>query len=179
MSFPERVETERLLLRWQQESDAEQMFARYAGDPEVTRYLTWGPHRSVDDTLAFLRQHEGEQPPGQTFNWLIFPRTGGPLIGSIGCRRLDGHLVQFGYCLARDAWGKGYATEAARAMVGVWLTEPSVWRVQAYCDLENVASVRVLEKAGLTPEGILRKYIVAPNLSDIPRDVYSYARVRD
>ena len=179
MNFPERVETERLLLRWQRESDAAEMFARYTSDPEVTRYLTWGPHRSVDETVAFLRQRESELPPGHTFNWLIFPRAGGPLIGSIGCRRVDGHVVQFGYCLARDCWGQGYATEAAQAMVRVWLEEPAIWRVQAFCDLVNVASSRVLEKAGLTREGTLRKYIMTPNLSDVPCDVHCYARVRE
>jgi RimJ/RimL family protein N-acetyltransferase len=178
MNFPERMETERLLLRWQTEDDAEQMFSRYASDPEVTRYLTWGPHQSVDDTLAFLRQRAGERPPGQFFNWLVFPRGGGPLLGSIGCR-VDGHIVQFGYCYARDAWGHGYATEAARAMVRVWLDEPTIWRVQAFCDPENVASARVLEKAGLTFEGTLRKYSLTPNQSEVPRDECCYARVRE
>jgi len=178
MKFPECVETERLRLRWQRESDAEQMFTRYASDPEVTRYLTWGPHQSAEETLAFLRQRQAEQPPGHTFNWLVFPKDGGPLIGSIGCR-VNNHTVEFGYCLARDAWGKGYASEAAQAMVSVWLDEPTIWRVQAFCDPVNVASVRVLEKAGLTREGTLRKYVVAPNVSDIPCDVYCYARVRE
>jgi RimJ/RimL family protein N-acetyltransferase len=178
MSFPESVETERLLLRWQQESDAAQMYSRYASDPEVTRYMSWGPHRSVDETIAFLRQREAEQPPGDTFNWLVFPRSGGALLGSIGCR-VAGHIVQFGYCYARDAWGNGYATEAARAMVPLWLAEPRVWRVQAFCDPENVASARVLEKAGLALEGLLRRYVLAPNLSDVPWDALCYARVRE
>lgn len=178
MNFPERIETVRLLLRWQTEPDAEQMFARYASDPEVTRYLTWGPHQSVDETLAFLRQRAAEQPPGHVFNWLVYPRFGGLLLGSIGCR-VEGHVVQFGYCYARDTWGQGYATEAARTMVSVWLDEPGVWRVQAFCDPENVASARVLEKAGLTLEGTLRKYCLTPNLSDVPRDELCYARVRD
>jgi RimJ/RimL family protein N-acetyltransferase len=178
MNFPERLETERLLLRRQQESDAAEMFARYTSDPEVTRYLSWGPHQSVDDTLAFLRLREAEQP-GHTFNWLIYPKQGGLLLGSIGCRVMERHLVQFGYCLARDSWGNGYASEAAQAMVRVWFEDPSIWRVQAFCDLENLASVRVLEKAGLTREGTLRKYILTHNMSDVPCDVYCYARVRE
>jgi [ribosomal protein S5]-alanine N-acetyltransferase len=63
--------------------------------------------------------------------------------------------------------------------VPLWLAAPSVWRVQAYCDPENGASARVLEKAGLVREGLLRRYIVTPNLGDEPRDVYVYALVRD
>jgi RimJ/RimL family protein N-acetyltransferase len=87
--------------------------------------------------------------------------------------------VQFGYCYARDAWGHGYATEAARAMVPIWLSEPTVWRVQAFCDPQNIASARVLEKAGLTLEGTLRKHAMKPNVSDVPCDARCYAIVRE
>jgi [ribosomal protein S5]-alanine N-acetyltransferase len=59
------------------------------------------------------------------------------------------------------------------------LDRPDIWRLQAFCDLENRASARVLEKAGLTLEGILRRYMVFPNLGDVPRDVYCYAKVRE
>ena len=177
MSFPEQIQTERLVLRWPVEGDVEEIFTRYASDPEVTRYLSWAPHRSVSDTLAFYLERAAEREQhGKVFNWLVFIR-GGALVGSIGCQ-VEQHTVTFGYCYARDAWGRGYATEAARALVPAWLAEPSVWRVQAYCDLENIASARVLEKAGLTREGTLRKHLVAPNLSDVPRDVYCYAKVR-
>jgi RimJ/RimL family protein N-acetyltransferase len=56
--------------------------------------------------------------------------------------------------------------------------EPTIWRIQAFCDVENRASARVLEKAGLTFEGTLRRYMVLPNLSDAPRDMLCYAKVR-
>ena len=61
----------------------------------------------------------------------------------------------------------------------VWLEPPTIWRVQAYCDLENVAPARVLEKAGLVREGLLRKYSSCPNLGSTPCDVFVYARVRE
>lgn len=175
MSFPERIETARLLFRWPVETDAPEMFARYASDPEVTRYLTWAPHKSVDDTLDFLRR---TRESNKLFNWLVYEREGGTLLGSIGCKS-DGHMVQFGYCYARDAWGHGYATEAARALIHVWLSCPAVWRVQAFCDPENTASAHVLEKVGLTCEGTLRNYMLTPNLSDVPRDVLRYSVVRE
>lgn len=75
--------------------------------------------------------------------------------------------------------GQSYVTEAARAIVATARTEPTVWRVQAYCDVENRASARVLEKAELTYEGTFRRYIVLPNLGDVPRDVHVYAWVRE
>ena len=81
--------------------------------------------------------------------------------------------------IVRTVQSHGAALDWGAGLVAVWLAEPTIWRVQAYCDLENAASARVLEKAGLTREGILRRYIVTPNLSDEPRDVYVYARVRE
>jgi RimJ/RimL family protein N-acetyltransferase len=166
------------LLRWPTQDDADEIFARYASDPAVARYMLWAPHTSPAGTREWLQSSEAERAKGRAFNWLVTLRTNFTILGSIGCS-VDKHVVQFGYCLAQDAWGQGYATEAARTLVPVWLAVPSVWRVQAYCDLENRASARVLEKAGLVREGVLRRYIVAPNLSDAPRDVYLYARVRE
>jgi RimJ/RimL family protein N-acetyltransferase len=175
VSFPEQIETSRLLLRWPVEADAADIFTRYASDADVTRFLTWAPHASVTDTLEFLQRTRADE---NLFNWLVYLRDGGPLLGSIGCKS-DGQMVQFGYCYARDAWGHGYATEAARALVRVWLSDPAVWRVQAFCDPENTASAHVLEKAGLRCEGTLRNYMLTPNLSDVPRDVLCYSIVRE
>lgn len=86
--------------------------------------------------------------------------------------------MTFGYCLASDVWRRGYATEAARAFVEVAFNTLPLVRVQAMCDVENAASAHVLEKAGLTCEGTLRRYLVFPNLGEGPRDVFIYARVR-
>jgi RimJ/RimL family protein N-acetyltransferase len=69
-------------------------------------------------------------------------------------------------------------TEAARALVSETLARPAIWRVWAVCDVDNTASARVLEKAGLEREGTLRRYIVHPAVSPEPRDVHLYARVR-
>jgi RimJ/RimL family protein N-acetyltransferase len=175
MPYPKRIETERLLLRWSTAADAEEIFARYANDPVVTKYLSWSPHKSIRDTRAFLETRRADQG---IFNWLVFLRDDFQLLGSIGCQAAK-HVVQFGYCYAADAWGRGYATEAAQRMVQVWLENPTVWRVQAFCDPENVASAHVLEKAGLTYEGTLRKCTIAPNLGPVPRDVRCYAIVRE
>lgn len=178
MNLPERVETERLLLRWPTDADAEEIFARYASDPVVTRYLLWPPHRTVEETREFLRKKDAEREKLGGKSWLLILRSSGVLLGSIGCRRVETHVLQFGYCLAHDSWGKGYATEATRAMVKVWLDIPSIWRVQAFCDPANVASARVLERAGLTYEGTLRKYVLSPNLDNELRDAHLYAQVR-
>jgi RimJ/RimL family protein N-acetyltransferase len=178
VSFPYELLTARLRLRPPTEADADRVFSRYSQDPEISRYMSWTPHRSIDDTQAYLRRIIAESKQGQSAGYLIFAREDGELLGSIGGRFLD-TMIQFGYCLARDAWGQGFATEAATAFVATAFNEPQIWRVQAFCDVENRASARVLEKAGLALEGTLRRYMVLPNLGDVPRDMLCYAKARE
>jgi RimJ/RimL family protein N-acetyltransferase len=178
MAFPIEILTERLRLRPPTESDAERIFLRYGHDPQVSRYMSWTPNRSIDDTHEYLRRIVNENEQGSSAGYLIFSREGGELLGSVG-GRIHRPFIEFGYCLARDAWGRGIATEAARAFIAEALVQPEIWRVQAFCDVENRASARVLEKAGLTLEGKLRCYMVMPNLGEEPRDMLCYAKVRE
>jgi [ribosomal protein S5]-alanine N-acetyltransferase len=177
MSFPVQLQTTRLVLRPPTEADAEAVFSRYAQDPVVSRFLTWEPHTSVESVRAYLERITHDNREGRSAGYLVFARDGDQLLGSIGGAINDSRM-QFGYCLARDAWGRGFATEAARAFVAAVLAQPSVWRIQAHCDLENPASARVLEKAGLVLEGTLRRYMRLPNLGEAPRDLWLYAKVR-
>lgn len=177
MTFPEEITTERLSLRWPVEADAEEIFVRYAQDPEVTRYLTWRPHTSIKDTLDFHKKSTVDREEGRAFPWLIRSRETRLVLGMIGLR-IEGHIAHLGYVLARDAWDQGVATEAARAVVAVGQQCESLWRIEAYCDVENETSARVLQKAGLSFEGTHRREIALPNLGDEPRDVHCYAVVR-
>ncbi len=69
-------------------------------------------------------------------------------------------------------------TEILRTVIDWAFTQSEIFRVQAFCDLENPASARVMEKAGMAREGLLRRYVLHPNISDEPRDVYLYAVVK-
>jgi RimJ/RimL family protein N-acetyltransferase len=89
-----------------------------------------------------------------------------------------GYSVSLGFGLVRHSWGRGYAKEVVCAAVEWLLREPSVWRVWAYCDIENAASARVLEQAGMTCEGTARRYAIHPNISATPRDCYLFAKVK-
>jgi RimJ/RimL family protein N-acetyltransferase len=178
MAFPAEILTIRLRLRPPCVADAEQVCARYGHDPVVSRYMSWQPHRSFDDTRCYLERIAGDNEAGRSCGFLIFLRDAGELLGSVG-GAIDRHRMKFGYCLAQDAWGKGFATEAARAFVAAAIAHPPIIRVQAYCDVANRTSARVLEKAGLTCEGTLRRYMVFPNLGEAPRDVHFYSIVRN
>ena len=69
-------------------------------------------------------------------------------------------------------------TEAVRGVIAWALAQPEIYRVAAVCDVENIASARVMEKAGMVREGLLQKYMIHPNISDVPRDCYMYAVVK-
>jgi RimJ/RimL family protein N-acetyltransferase len=179
MKLPKELLTERLRLRPPTMSDAETIFERYSQDPEVSRYVTWTPHRTIDETVAYLRRLLDAEEE-KSYGYLVFERQSGQLLGSVGAGVVgaQGSRVQFGYCFARDAWGRGFATETARAFVDAVMQDVSIWRIQAFCDVENRASARVLEKCGLEFEGTLRRYMALPNLGDAPRDMLCYAKVR-
>jgi RimJ/RimL family protein N-acetyltransferase len=132
----------------------------------------------VEETVEFQRTKAADRDAGVAFGWLIRARKSHLVLGMIGLRT-EKHTAHLGYCLARDAWGQGYATEAARAVVAMGQQVESLWRIQATCNVENAASGRVLEKAGLSCEGTLRRHIVLTNLGDVPRDVHCFAIVRD
>ena len=107
----------------------------------------------------------------------MFARETGELAGCIAARK-DENGVQLGYLLARSHWGMGLMTEAISAVVRWAFSDPSVFRVWAVCDLENRPSARVLEKTGFEREGVLKKWSLHPNVSDVPRDCYCYAQTR-
>jgi RimJ/RimL family protein N-acetyltransferase len=190
-SLPPTLHTERLLLRAPRIEDADAIYHGWATDPECTRYLTWQPHTSVQQTVDFLQRvvagvvHRGggklqaaeaDSEMGQP--WVLTTREDGTIIGMIDLR-LRGQTADLGYVLARRAWGKGYATEAARAVIdAAFALLPQVYRVWATCDVDNPASARVMEKASMQREGMLRRYVVHPNISPEPRDAYMYAKTR-
>ena len=175
--FPELVETQRLLLRKPLPKDADGIFQTYAQDREVTRYLVWSPHASVETTREFIANCQSRWESAKAFPYVITKRGNGELLGMIEFR-LNGHRVDCGFVLARPYWGQGLMPEAVSALIAISLAQPSIFRVEATCDVENRASARVLEKAGLSREGLLRRNIIHPNISLEPRDSLLYAITR-
>ena len=174
---PTIIETARLRLRPPVLDDAEAIFARYASDPQVTRYLIWSAHETAEMTRGFLQRCLAVWEDGSAFPWVIEGRQDGQLIGMIELR-IEGHSADLGYVLARPCWGQGFATETTRAIVTWALAQPAIYRVWAVCDVENAASAHVLEKAGMQREGCLRRWMLRPDLSDIPRDCWCYSVVK-
>lgn len=177
MKPPTTFDTRRLHLRPVGVEDATVIFETWAQDAEVSRYVTWPPHRSLDDTRRFLRYCANGWEKHGPFNWAIVLRENSRVIGTIELRP-QGHRVEVGYVLARAYWGRGFMSEAVPVLVDWALDQPDVHRVWAVCDIENHASARVLEKAGMEREGKLRRWAAA-NASPTPRDCWCYARVKE
>ena len=175
---PETLETTRLLLRRPSSGDARAVFERWAQDPAVSRFLSWSPDKSIEETRDFLAQCEVWWRSRKEFVWLIEETASATLIGSIAARP-GVHGVNLGYLLAQDAWGRGFMVEVLEILVRWWLGQEDVYRVWATCDPENPASARVLEKAGFSLEGTLRRWDYHPNLDEKPRDALCYSQVRD
>ena len=179
MNAPNLIETARLVLRRPRPDDAHAIYARYAGDPEVTRFLGWPTHLSVDDTLAFLQFSDAEWERWSAGPYLIVARTDQRLLGGTGLSVETPYRAATGYVLARDAWGQGFATEALRAMVDL-VARLRLPRLHAFCHPQHAASRRVLEKCGFVCEGTWRRYAEFPNLSPgEPADVLCYANAAE
>lgn len=176
-SPPEHFSTHRLFCRRTRRGDAEAIFAAYAADADVTRFLAWRPHANVESLAAFLDTQVEAWDAGSGFRYEVCAKGTDTPIGSIAARA-EGARVNFGYVLAKPYWGRGLMAEALEWLIGWALAQPGVFRADAFCDVENLGSVRVMEKAGMKREGILRRWHVCPNLGPDPRDCIIYASTR-
>ncbi|MBK8821631.1 MAG: GNAT family N-acetyltransferase [Anaerolineales bacterium] len=179
MKPPEQIETERLLLRKPRMDDAPAVFSGWAKYPEVTRFLSWRPHENVTQTEGLVKRSIDGWDGETNFRYLLEIKESGELAGMIELRlEKETFKVSFGYTGAYAQWGKGYMTEAVRACIDWAFQQSGVVRVYATTDVDNIPSQRVLEKAGMQREGLLRKESIRPNMDPEPRDCYMYAIVK-
>lgn len=162
MDFELPITTERLSLRDFEPGDESAVHA-YGSDPEAVRYMPFGPN-TEQETRAFLANAfaKRKERPRTWLDLAVTLRDSGLLIGGCGIRFTKGlsqEEVSFGYILRRDHWRLGYGTEIARALVRFGFEQMKAHRIIAHCDTRNAASARILEKAGMTREGRLRRDI--------------------
>jgi ribosomal-protein-alanine N-acetyltransferase len=177
MRPPERIETERLILRIAALTDAVVLYDTYTHDPKVTRYVMWRPHTSVEQTSEFLKGCLAAWEGETRFPFVITLKGTDIPIGMVDFH-INGSTVGIGYVIGRVYWGRGIVPEAVRVIVEWAVEQPSIYRICADCDVENTASARVMEKVGMQREGVMRRYHIHPNISDKPRDCYLYALVK-
>ncbi|WP_295095772.1 GNAT family N-acetyltransferase [uncultured Catenibacterium sp.] len=164
------LETERLILREFKIEDADDMYHHWANDEKVTRYLTWPPHQSIEDTKQLLSSWIQSYENGDSYNWGIVVKDKSTLIGNISVTHIDKNTntVEIGYCIGQAYWGHGYVAEALKEVIS-YLFKEGYDLVRARHDKNNPRSGQVMIKVGMKYEGTLRKY--AKNNQGVVDDV--------
>ncbi len=158
------LRTERLILRKIKQSDAEDVF-EYSSDPQVSEFLLWRPHKSVEYTKEYLAYIKNEYRIGKFFDWAITVKDGiykGKMIGTCGFTSFDLHnnSAEVGYVLNRRFWGQEIADEALSRVIKFGFNDLLLHRIEAKYMLENDKSLRVMQKCGLSFEGIRRSSLI-------------------
>ena len=146
------IETERLLLRKVRREDAADIYAHYANDPEVTKYMTWNVHESIDTTNAVMDFWLGDYDKPECYRWGIVRRADQEFMGMIDVVGYHEGIPVIGYCSGRAYWGNGYMTEALNAVLKQ-LKEDGFHMALIEAVRENTGSNRVIQKAGGIPTG--------------------------
>ena len=153
------IETQRLILRRFIVEDAPAMYRNWASDSEVTKYLTWPTHSSVEISHQILLDWAGQYADSTFYQWAIVPKELGEPVGSIGVVRLNeqAQLVHIGYCIGTNWCHHGITSEAMQAVMNYLFDEVGVNRVESRHDPRNPNSGAVMRKCGMKFEGTLRQ----------------------
>ncbi|KLV23034.1 MULTISPECIES: GNAT family N-acetyltransferase [Niallia] len=154
------LETERLILRKVTLEDVEDMYY-YGTNEDVSKYVTWKTHKTLSDTREYIEFILSQYENKKIAPWGIEYKENGKFIGTIDfvSWQLKHKIAEIGYVISQDYWGKGIAPEAANEVIKFGFNNMDLVRIQARCDVENIGSARVMEKVGMTFEGVIRKGI--------------------
>jgi ribosomal-protein-alanine N-acetyltransferase len=142
--------------------------------------MNFRTHESLSETEAFAARCVDCWKAGTAFPWAVVSKSTGKLLGCIELR-VSPPKADFGYIFAEAAWGQGFGTEAAATVVNWAIAQPQIFRVWATCHPKNMASVRVLEKAGLLYEATLANWEARPQRDESagPSAVYAITKSDD
>ena len=171
----QQIETERLILRRFKPSDAEYMFKNWATDIEVSKFLSWNPHKDLNETEQLVGIWINDYIKNNCYNWAIELKGFGEIIGQISLVRLNEKYCscEVGYSLGSLFWGKGIMTEALKAVISYLFSEIGMNRIAAKHNTLNSASGRVMQKSRMKHEGILRQVQVDKHCHYYDLAVYS------
>ncbi len=154
------IETDRLILRRFELSDAQAMFDNWASDDEVTKYLTWPSYTDVAAVEQKLEQWVSRYTDADRYHWAIILKENGPQpIGSIGACHWheNGDTPEIGYCMGRRWWHRGIMTEALGAVLDFLFERVGVEQIVALHDTNNPHSGGVMRKCGMVFDGVREK----------------------
>lgn len=153
------IETKRLHLRRHVIEDAEIMFKNWVTEKEVTKFLSWQPHKDINETKQLLTEWIDSYKELNFYFWTIELKDSHELVGDISVVNLDEatQSVELGYGIGTKWWGKGITAEAGKALVKFFFEEVQVNRVYAKHAAGNPNSGKVMQKIGMKKEGIIRQ----------------------
>lgn len=159
-SGTQTLQTNRLILRQFQIQDASQMYDNWAKDEQVTKYLTWPAHSSIETTQKVLKMWIHQYKNLNYYQWAIELKETHEIIGSIGVtNEMDERLqcAHIGYCIGTKWWHQGYTSEALQEVIHFLFEEVDVVRIESKHNKENIHSGQVMKKCGMKYEGCLRQ----------------------
>lgn len=152
------INTKRLVLRRFKIEDADAMFKNWASNDNVTKFLTWPTHSSVEVTKKVLGEWVESYSDIKTYHWALTLKGKDEVIGDLSVTKMDEECatVELGWCMSEDYWGQGLMPEAALAVRDYLFDEVGCNRIGAIHDTNNPKSGRVMQKIGMKYEGTRR-----------------------
>lgn len=174
------IQTKRLILRKVKAEDAESAYENWCNSYEVSKYVMWNKHSGIEETKKLCKMWEEEYNFSDTYRWIVELKETGELIGTIDVaskKLLIYGTCVIGYCYGERFWGKGYATEALKAVIKYLFEECDADTIYAEYLSNNPASGKVMQKAGMNFEGILKSRII--DKDGIRNDLGSYSITKE
>ncbi|MBE6153041.1 MAG: GNAT family N-acetyltransferase [Firmicutes bacterium] len=161
----QRLETKNLILRKLEIEDYKGAFKNWCNDPEVTKYVTWEPHKSEEVTKELYETWIKEYNNPNTYKWIVIEKESNEPIGTISVVRFyqEDLSAEIGYCYGKNWWGKGYATEALTKVIDYLLNDIGLEKVVARHLVSNPASGKVMEKSGMKYSRLLHNCHINKN----------------
>ena len=153
------ITTSRLILRRFKTDDAEAMYRNWASNDNVTKFLTWPTHTSIDITKTIISEWANSYNDIKTYHWAITLKDKDEVIGDLSVVKMDEEclIAELGWCISQDCWGQGIIPEAALAVRDYLFDEIGFNRIAAIHDVNNQKSGRVMQKIGMKYEGTKRQ----------------------
>ena len=163
------LQTDRLLLRKIQPCDAMDMY-EYACRPETSEYLTWEKHPYYSYTVELISFFQREYAQGRYFDFAVVLKDENKMVGTVGFTSFDdkNRTAEVGYVINPSYHGRGIAPEALSVVINFAFCELGINRVEAKYIVGNTPSLRVMEKCGMTHEGIQRQKMI---IKGVARDI--------
>lgn len=134
----------------------------YASDYENTLYMSWPTHASIDQTIEFIKFTIDSYRTGNRYSWAIYHNIDNKIIGTGGILGYEEgkESVEIGYILSKYYWNNGLGTQIVKTLVEFTFSRLNVKEIKAYCDINNLASHRVLSKNHFIYNGVTKYKLI-------------------